>query len=273
MNSIRLRGRPAVSATPESNKKVTIIESVIFATVQGMTEFLPVSSSGHVIIFSKLLNIRTPDLYYQAFLHAGSLLAVIVVFRGDLVKLFSSEKRTAVFVLLGAIPVLVMGFFLKERIIPFFTDTGFVGYFLITNSLLLLAGSIKLHSSYKVKPLNIRRTLAVGIMQVLALFPGISRSGTTISCAALLGMDRIEAYRFSFLMFIPIGVSVLVYDLLRADNLILDNGIAPLILGFITAFLLSIVALKLLYSILTKSKLYVFSIYCFIVGILSIIRS
>lgn len=250
---------------------MTISESILAAIIQGITEFLPVSSSGHVTILTGLLGYKTPGITYQIYLHLGSLAAVILVFRNDIIQLFRPSGRNELrFVLIGSVPVLAAGLFFRENVGPIFGNIKLVGCFLIANGIWLLVAHLKEKSGSVARELTKPRSFLVGIAQIFALLPGISRSGATIGSALLLGIKRIDAYRFSFLLFIPVVFSALIYDLKEFSTLI-NIGAGPLIAGLIATFLVSIVALKLLRFVLLKSKLYIFGIYCMLIGFLTII--
>lgn len=250
---------------------MTIFESIIAALVQGITEFFPISSSGHVIILSDLLGLKTPDISSQIWLHFGSLLAVIYVFWKDILKLVRSERKMLFLILAGSIPVIISALFLKDVIEPFFESSKTTGYFLLLNAAWLLMGNIKLSHSKGTKHLTLWRALIIGISQVIALLPGISRSGATIGSGVLLGMNRTEAYKFSFMLFIPVVISAMIYEMSGFNGPYVASNSLSLVIGCIVTFFVSVVALKLLFSLLAKSKLYIFSIYCVIIGFITIV--
>jgi len=248
-----------------------LFEAVISAIIQGVTEFLPVSSSGHIIILSNLFNYKTPDVHFQVWLHFASLLAVIFVLRRNILELFKSGKRTIFLIVAASIPILVVGLVFGEKMAAFFDSASLAATLLMCNGVVLFLGHIGQKFSVPKSKLNIWRALVVGIAQVFAVFPGISRSGVTISSALLTGADRKEAYRFSFLLFIPVMLSVLLYDIKTLGSVLIVNGVWPSFIGGVVSFFVSVAALKVLYSVLNKSKLYIFSIYCFIAGAAALI--
>lgn len=260
------------------------IETIFLGIVQGLTEFLPVSSSGHLVIFENLLGMKEPEILLDASLHLGTLIAVCIYFRKDLVNMVtelwsfvspSSNKedlkpnaRLAMMVVLGTVPTAIIGLAFKDSIEKAFGSLFVVGIMLlITGVIVGITRFIpKAHcTATRVGPLI---ALAIGVAQGLAIMPGISRSGSTIVCALLLGLDRELAGRFSFLLAIPaiLGAVVLQLD---ADA-IQRVGVAPLILGLVSSGIIGFLALKLLMGIVKKGHFYYFAPYCWGVGLLTL---
>ena len=224
------------------------LETIFLGIVQGLTEFLPVSSSGHLVIFEKLLGLKHPEILLDASLHLGTLIAVCIYFRNDLVKMVAelwsfvfsgSNKRgdagpnaqLAMMVVLGSVPTAIIGLVFKDRIEEAFGSVFTVGIMLLITG--MIVGITRLipksrNTAMRVGPLV---ALAVGTVQGLAIMPGISRSGSTIVCALLLGLDRELAGRFSFLLAIPaiLGAVILQLDAEAIHRV----GAVPLILGLV----------------------------------------
>ena len=259
-----------------------IINAIILGIIQGLTEFLPVSSSGHLEIFKVLLGenkMPSESLLMTVILHFATACSTIVIFKNDIKELIfgviTFEKNDSfwfsVKILISMIPAVLIGFFLEAEIELLFSgDLLIVGYMLIlTGFLLFMADKAKPSE----KKINIKSSIIIGISQAIAIIPGISRSGATISTAVLLGIDKENAAKFSFLMVVPLIFGKVLKDLTSSEVLLNNNEILPLIFGFIFAFITGILACKWMIKLVKNSKLKYFSIYCFIVGTLSIIST
>ena len=259
-----------------------IINAIILGIIQGLTEFLPVSSSGHLEIFKVLLGenkMPSESLLMTVILHFATACSTIVIFKDDIKELIlgliNFEKNDSfwfsVKILISMIPAALIGFFLEAEIELLFSgDLMIVGYMLIlTGFLLFMADKAKPSE----KRINIKSSIIIGISQAIAIIPGISRSGATISTAVLLGIDKENAAKFSFLMVVPLIFGKVLKDLTRSEVLVNNNEILPLIFGFIFAFITGILACKWMIKLVKNSKLKYFSIYCFLVGTLSIIST
>jgi len=258
------------------------IEALILGIIQGLTEFLPVSSSGHHEIGSVLLGAQSSDnLLFAVTVHLATALATIVVFRKDIMELvvdllkFQWNESTKYIskLLLSMLPVFVVAIFFKDQI-----EALFVGNVVLVGSMLLITGALLLFAHYKKDgshSVGYLSALIIGLSQAFAVLPGISRSGSTIATALILGVERSKAARFSFLMvLIPIlGASLL--ELLEfAENTEAHSiSIISLLVGFLASFFAGFIACKWMIKIVKRGKLTYFAIYCFIVGIVAIIAS
>ncbi|MBI5804375.1 undecaprenyl-diphosphate phosphatase [Candidatus Pacearchaeota archaeon] len=231
-----------------------LILSLIIAVVQGLTEWLPVSSSGHLVIFEKLLNFNG-GLKFDVALHFGTLMAVFVYFGSDIIGIIrdllmrnwqSEKSRLGLFVLIATIPAALAGFFLRNIFEVAFSNLTIVALgFAVTGIFLLIAGI----SSNKKKEFGYSGALVVGLAQAFALFPGVSRSGSTIGSGMLLGLEDKEAIKFSFLMSIPVIFGA---NLLTIGNETLNP---TLIWATLVSFFVGLVSIHLLYGyVLTKKK-------------------
>ena len=260
-----------------------IVEAIILGIVQGLTEFLPISSSGHVELGSALLGIQTREnLLYLIIVHAATALSTIVVYRKDigsiLLGLLKFEKNDSwdftFKILVSAIPVFIIGVFFKEEVENFFGGrVALVGSMLIITSALLAFTHI---AKERIGKINYKRSLVIGIAQAFAVLPGISRSGATISTALLSGVKKDEATRFSFLMvLLPIiGASILdSVEIIQNPEARIGIPIISLISGFIAAFITGIIACRWMIKIVKKGKLIYFSIYCLIIGLIALIST
>ncbi|NNF22105.1 MAG: undecaprenyl-diphosphate phosphatase, partial [Saprospiraceae bacterium] len=203
-----------------------ILEALILGIVQGLTEFLPVSSSGHLEIVKFLFGnnaLAEQSLLTSVFLHFATALATILVFRKEVrqilrnlfVKGWNNEKQFSVYIVISMIPASLVGFFMEDFVAQFFNNQiTFVAYMLIITGFILLI-SERIHNT--TKPLNSRSAFVIGISQAIAVLPGISRSGTTIGTALLLGIEKSKAARFSFLMVVPLIFGKMAKDLLSGE--------------------------------------------------------
>jgi|SRR3989344_1348408 len=247
-----------------------IIEAIILGIVQGITEWLPISSSGHLVLLQNLFKIEQP-VVFDLILHLGSLLVVLIVFREDIKKLvigvFRKEKEyiNLLFkIIIATIPIALVGFLLKDFIEKIFNDLRVVGFsFLFTSILLFLSKYPKV----KNKELNYKNSFIIGLVQVLALLPGLSRSGSTISAGLMQGVKNEDVARFSFLLFIP---AILGATILEIKNVNLINDVIPLVIGVLTVVIVGFISLKLLLYIVKNSKIYFFSYYCLIIGLITL---
>jgi len=255
------------------------IDAFLLGLLQGLTEFLPVSSSGHLELGNHLLHISgNENLTFTLTVHVATVLSTIIVFQRDILRLLTNtfrvrmndDTRYFLKLLLSALPVAILGFFFREEVDNLFTgNLLLVGICLLITALLLAFTYLRKRS--KVKSLTWMDSLIIGVAQAIAVLPGLSRSGSTIATALLLGNERKEAARFSFLMvLIPIlGAAFL--DLYAVDfSLLTDIRTIPLLIGFVTAFLSGLVACRWMISIVTKGKLIYFAVYCLIVGLIAI---
>lgn len=262
---------------------MNIWEAIVLGIVQGLTEFLPVSSSGHIEIGTALFEIKAADnLLFSIVVHAATALSTVVVFRKDIGALLSDifrfewneSTQFAAKILLSMIPVGIVGVFFEEEVEAFFGGKIlFVGSMLLVTAGLLTFTYLKKNNEGVV---TFPKALIIGLAQAVAILPGISRSGATISTALLLGVRAERATRFSFLMvLIPIlGAAFLkVLDLLKNPEIAGQTGTAPLIAGFIAAFLSGMAACQWMISIVKKGKLIYFALYCLVVGVVAIFVS
>lgn len=255
------------------------LEALLLGLVQGLTEFLPVSSSGHLEIGKSLLNVETSEsLIFTVVVHGATVLSTIVIFRKELLILFkglfqfkwNDETKYIALIVASMIPVGIVAVFFKDEIeAKFDGNIRFVGYMLlITASLLTFTYLFK----PKGKKLRVWDALLMGIAQALAVLPGISRSGATISTGLILGNDRDETAKFSFLMvLIPIlGANFL--DLIGGE-MSSNTSVGPLalIVGFSAAFISGLFACKWMINLVKKGNLIYFAIYCLLLGLTAII--
>jgi len=255
-----------------------IIDAIILGIVQGLTEFLPVSSSGHLEIAKELLSVseQEQNLLMTIVLHAATALSTIIIFRKDITTIiaglfqfkWNEEAQFSVKIILSMIPAAIVGLFFEDEI-----ESLFGGQIILVGSMLLLTGLLLFladKAKKTDKKVSILNSILIGIAQAIAILPGISRSGATICTSVLLGVDREKAARFSFLMVVPLILGKMAKDMLSGDLATESTNILPLIFGFIAAFITGLVACKWMIRLVKKSQLKYFAYYCFAVGVISI---
>jgi undecaprenyl-diphosphatase len=251
-----------------------IVRSIILGIVQGLTEFLPVSSSGHLELAKYFLGDQSgaeQSLLMTVTLHVATSLSTIVVFWKDIAKIFkglfafkwNEETQFAAKIVVSMIPAVIVGLLFEKQIEEMFTrNILFIAAMLGVTGILLLVA----HQAKKTdKSVTFLNALIVGIAQAIAITPGISRSGATIGTSVILGIDREQAARFSFLMVVPLILGKLAKDLLGGEYGDTESA-GSLAIGFIFAFLTGLFACSLMIRIVKNSKLIYFSIYCFVVA-------
>lgn len=259
-----------------------IIDSIVLGIIQGLTEFLPVSSSGHLEIGKAILgdnSIPKESLLFTVVLHFATALSTIVVFRKDVISIlkgifrfkWNEEMKFLCKIIVSMLPAIVVGLLFEEQLESLFSgNILLVGCMLIvTAALLLLADRAKNTN----KPVRFKDAFIIGISQAIAMLPGISRSGATISTSVLLGNDKTKAARFSFLMVVPLIFGKIAKDILSGDLNFENSNTIVLGAGFISAFLAGLVACTWMISIVKRSKLSYFAVYCIIIGLIAIIYS
>lgn len=253
------------------------IEAFILGIIQGLTEFLPVSSSGHLEIGKALLGVEIKEnLTFTVVVHAATVCSTIVVYRKDLAQLIAGffrfkwnpETQFISKILLSTIPVLAVGFLLEEQV-----ESLFSGKLLLVGIMLLVTATLlgfTFYAKAKDRDISFKDAFVIGIAQALAVMPGISRSGATIATSLLLKNRKADAARFSFLMVLIPILGKLVLDLISGELTKESTEVMPLVVGFITAFVFGLLACSLMIRLVKKSKLIYFALYCAIVGILTI---
>ncbi len=257
------------------------LEALILGIIQGLTEFLPVSSSGHLEIGKQLLNVQATDnLTFTVVVHGATVLSTIVIFRKDIANLFkglfafswNDETQYIFKIAVSMIPIGIVGVFFKDYVEEIFNTDKIlllVGVMLLITALLL---AFTFYAKAKEKDVSFKDAFIIGIAQTIAVMPGISRSGSTIATGLLLGNKREAVARFSFLMvLIPIlGENIL--SVLKDDTTSTGTiGAIPLIIGFLAAFISGLLACKAMINLVKKGKLIYFAIYCAVVGAIAII--
>ena len=270
------------------------IEAIILGIVQGLTEFLPVSSSGHLVLFQHLFGMQDPELLFDICVHVGTLVAVLIVFRKDIADIIGTvirlpvlsrsagglislitghgEARLMVMIVIGSIPTIILGALFARMAQELFGTIWLVGTALLITGTFLWFTRNRVAAGRVLKEMRLADALVIGVIQGLAIIPGISRSGATISAALYLGLDRELAGRFSFLLAIPAILGALVLGLDgEAFETTLPFG--TILLGSAAAAGMGYMALVILLKIVKKGQLHRFSPYCWLVGAAALVAS
>lgn len=261
---------------------MSALETLILGIVQGLTEFLPVSSSGHLELVKAIFGSdyeQQQGLLVTITLHAATAFSTIFVFRKDIVTILSDLLRFkrgeslnfSLKIILSMIPAVIIGLFFEDFIASLFVGKiALVAVMLMITALLLfLADRVNENN----KELNYSNTFYIGVIQAIAILPGISRSGATIALAVLLKIDRNKAARFSFLMVIPLILGSMAKSVMDGDLSQDSTALLPLLVGFVSAFITGVFACRWMVTLVKKSQLKYFSFYCFAVGALAILFS
>jgi undecaprenyl-diphosphatase len=253
---------------------MTYLDAIILGILQGLTEFLPVSSSGHLVLAKALLNVTQPGLSFEIMVHLGTLLSVLVYFRKSVWRLIQSlfirertaDRRLLYLLALGTVPAGLAGVLFKDLFERSFSNP------LLTSIMLLLTGAILLATRFAPRrslPVRIPSALAAGIGQAMAIMPGISRSGTTIAAALFAGVRPDTAAEFAFLLAIPAigGATVLEISVLAQME---SAALAPILVGTACAFATGLVAVYVVMSAIRKGTFSYFAYYCFAAGALGL---
>jgi undecaprenyl-diphosphatase len=255
---------------------MSIFQAVILGLVQGLAEFLPISSSGHLLIFNKLFELEEPGITFDVLLHVATLVPVMIIFRGDIIKLIRNPFQKMTLLLVSAtvptvVAVLLFGDFIDELF-----DTGrflAVGFFL-TGALLLFADSIKAGKRTE-KEMGVVDALIIGLMQCVGIPPGVSRSGATITGALTRRLTREAAAKFVFLMSIPaiLGAAVLEVMKIATGRVEVENmSLLPMMFGFAAAALSGYLAIAFMLKLIKARRLRYFSYYVFTLAILILVE-
>ncbi len=252
-----------------------IIKSFLLGIIQGLTEFLPVSSSGHLVIFQKILGFNTGQLTLDVFLHFGTLIPVIIIFWDDIkdIVLFKKDKHHLIYlIIVGAIPTAVIGILFKDFFTSLFESVLNTGFMLLITGILLYLAEILSKTKKEIIDFKTHNAFLVGLVQSMAIIPGISRSGATIVASLLQGLKREDAARYSFLLSIPVIFGANLLELFD----VMGNGLVGLtwpviIAGVFSSAVAGYLAIKYLLYVLRTGSLIIFSYYCWLVGFMVII--
>lgn len=270
---------------------MNLLEAVILGVFQGVAEFLPISSSGHLVLLQHLFNIKEGNLFFTEMLHFGTLISIFIVYfqdikkiiidilklMGDLVKgrrinKLTTYQKLGLFIILGSIPTAIIGLTFEDFFEGLYTSILPIGIALMVTGALLYIAEKKSFQDKKVKDMTILDSLIIGTFQGIAIIPGISRSGSTIVAGLLRGLNKSLATEYSFLLALPatFGAFLLgIIKVFRDGTSVVVNF--PLVLGVIISAVVGVISIKILIKLLKKNKLYYFSYYLWVVGAITII--
>jgi len=256
---------------------MNLIEAFILALVQGITEWLPISSSGHLVIVQQFFDLNVP-VFFDVTLHVGTLIVVLVFLRRDVANIIKAvvrldfkteEGKLATLVFIGSIPTAVIGFLFRDLFESFFSNLLAVGVAFMVTGCILFASKLTRERN---KSINYFDALLIGTAQGIALIPGISRSGTTISTGLLREVKKEKAFQYSFLLYIPavigatIGTSVTEWNKLAAAEV----DVLSIVFGLVTTAIVGYIFLKLLFKVVVREKFHMFAYYCWALGLIII---
>lgn len=248
-----------------------IIKAILLGLVQGITEFLPVSSSGHIILVNDIMGFSTDSLFMGLCLHLGTLVSVCIVLRESIKKLFRPPFKMLIYLIIATIPAGVIGILLDDIVSSIFSDGKILPWtFFLTGALLLLSQKQKITN----QNFSIRHSVIMGIGQAFALLPGLSRSGTTIACGLYAKGKHEDVAEFSFLMSIPIiagGALVQFYKIVKGDSVITE-GVIPLLLSMLVSALVGFIVVKKMLEVVKKGSFGPFVIYLFTISAICFIN-
>ncbi|MFA5498220.1 MAG: undecaprenyl-diphosphate phosphatase [Candidatus Cloacimonadia bacterium] len=262
---------------------IFILKSLLLGIIQGVTEFIPVSSSGHLVIANHFLDFELQDISFEIMLHLGTVLAVIVYFWKDIWSLLTStvkindkgetavnNRKIMLYLFIATFITGIIGILMKDVLEEIFHNP------LLSASMLLITGVILMISDFipsktiSLPKTGVWRSIVIGLSQAVSIIPGISRSGTTIATSLFVGLKREEAARFTFLLSIPVILGATLLEL-RKMTAIQSEYLLGYIIGSVAAFISGFLVISLLLELIRKRKLKIFAIYCWVVGIATII--
>lgn len=248
-----------------------MVAFIILGLVQGLTEFLPISSSAHIIFLQEIFGLKSADLLLNVLVHFATILALCLYFFRDIIALFK-KRRLLLLLIIATIPTVVIALATKTYVEQLFSETIYPAVFIFVTGLILYLSQKYSKEKKNENSFSIIEASIVGIVQGIAILPGISRAGITIATGMFLGWNRAEAAKFSFLLAIPIIFGATLYELMALDNV--TTFINPnYIVSMVCAFFSGLFALWLLLNSVKKSKLHIFSYYCWLIGTVFLIFS
>ncbi|MCF6464682.1 undecaprenyl-diphosphatase UppP [Clostridium sp. Cult2] len=273
---------------------MTLIQAIILGVFQGIAEFLPISSSGHLVILQNIFGIKEGNLFFAEMLHFGTLLSIVIVYFNDIIKIIvefikmiknwiidrrfkirNDYQKLGVLIIVGSIPTAIIGLAFEDFFEKLYSSSMLpIGIAFIVTGLLLWVANKRSYENKRVKNMTFIDGLIIGTFQGIAIIPGISRSGSTIVGGLLRGLNRSLATEFSFLLALPatFGAGVLgIREVLKKDSQVAFT--IPLLVGVLLSTIVGVLAIKILIKMLKKDKLHYFSYYLWVVGLITIVLS
>lgn len=253
-----------------------IFQSLILGIVQGITEFLPISSSGHLVLMQKFFNIKEPPIFFDTLIHFATLLAVIFYLRKEIISILDNIKkkdtqRFLFMIILATTPAVIVGFLLKDKMSEIFNSLNFLSITFFVTAIILAATKFFENGQKYLKNITWFDSLFIGVFQALAILPGISRSGSTISSGLFRYLKREDAFKFSFLLAIPVILGAMVLQMFDIKQCGLCSDFLANFVGFIAALIFGFLSLKILEKVAAKGKLHYFAFYCLALSLIILI--
>jgi undecaprenyl-diphosphatase len=251
-----------------------MIEAIILGIVQGFTEFIPVSSSGHLVLLSKIMGIQANGITFDIILHVATLFSVLVIFRQDIHRMIRKPfSRSNLLIIVATIPTIIIYILFKDFFLDLFKTGTYLGFsFIFTGIVLFLSGSLKTNNIVKdkVDKISLIDAAFIGTAQGIAMIPGVSRSGTTLAAGLARKIDGKTALRFTFLLSIPAVLGALASDAvdIYKGNTVFEPDIFPLIAGSVAAFICGYLAIRFMMKVILKKGIKPFAYYLWILGTL-----
>lgn len=244
---------------------VSLIQAIILGVIQGITEWFPISSSGHLALIQNLFNLQVP-IIYDILLHLGTALVILIKFRKDILNIILLKERKLLFYLIiGSIATALIGFTFKNLFESFFYNLTIIGIAFIVTGILLTLTKNRTQN----KKLNYKSSFIIGIAQGFALIPGISRSGSTIGIGLLSNINKDQLIKYSFILSLPAVIGATIFEM----NSINFTNLTPIIIGTLVSLIVGYISLTYLIKIIKRGNFHNFSYYCFIIGIITLIIS
>lgn len=274
---------------------MSLLQAIILGIFQGIAEFLPISSSGHLAVLQNLFNIKEGNLFFTEMLHFGTLISIVVVYFNDIIKMIveffklintlfyntyhkkkkqirlNSHQKLALLIIMGSIPTAIIGLTFEDFFESLYTSLLPIGFAFLITGLLLWISEKKAFQNKDIEKMSFLDSIIIGIAQGLAIFPGISRSGSTIVAGLMRGLKKPLATEYSFLLALPatFGAGLLgILKVIKSDSPVTIN--VPLAIGVVLSTIVGIISIKILIKLLNKNKLHYFSYYLWFIGILTI---
>ena len=248
---------------------MTLWQAIVLGLTQGLAEFLPVSSSGHLVLLREIMNINGEYLLFDVMLHVGTLFAIFVVFFKDLLALFKPPFKTIGLIILASVPAVLVGLLLNDYIEALFSAGKYRCFFFLFTAALMLATEIISKKTKETKPLGVKTAVFMGLMQGVGVFPGVSRSGSTIFGGVAAKTERTEVAKFSFFMSIPVILGSAVLELFKADFAVVNW--LNIVVGMLVSFISGLFAIKLMLRVIQKANYKWFGLYLLVVSVLSFV--
>lgn len=266
---------------------IEILKMILMGIIQGTSEFLPISSSGHLAVLERVLGFEEPGLFIAQMLHFGTFLSVLFVFRKDVLNLIkefinliinivkrdntkiNGEQKTALYIILASIPTAIIGIVFKDTFESFYSNMRFISVMFLITAVLLYFTDYFLGNK-NIYDVNIFVPIGIGMVQGLAILPGISRSGSTIFAATSIDIKKSEAAKFSFLLSLPATFGAFIFgirDMIKVGES--ASFSLPLLIGVIVSFVVGVISLKFLLNLINKNKLKYFSVYLLVIAIIT----